>query len=242
MNEDRNISESRDIASAIATSLEKLIADAPEGDDSGGLPKLPPAPSLVRVSNGWDSRYVEQIELEGEKWLETFREAKTQVSNSGIVAFLGGRGPGKTRMAAEIARAGFWPTDKGEWNGNMIVTGKTALYRRAMDIFLDLRDCNKRGADRSEKDVLESMAYVGLLVIDEFQERGESEWENRIISNLLDKRYATRRPTILIANYTQDEMKAALSPSVKDRMREAGKGFVFDWPSFRRQPNQTPKP
>lgn len=234
MNEDRNISESSDIALAIAASLDKLIETAPEGDDSGDHLKTPSRPSLVRVSSGWDSRYTEEIELEGEKWRETFESARTQVANSGIVAFLGTRGSGKTRMAAEIARAGYWPTDKGEWNGNMIVTGKTALYRRAMDIFLDLRDCNKKGAARSEKDVLESLAFVGLLVIDEFQERGETEWENRIISNLLDKRYATRRPTILIANYTPDEMKAALSPSVRDRMREAGKGYVFDWASFRR--------
>ncbi len=83
--------------------------------------------------------------------------------------------------------------------------------------------------------MLDSLAYAGLLVIDEFQERGESEWENRIICNLLDKRYATRRPTILIGNYTVDEMKAALSPSVKDRMREGGRAFVFDWGSFRRR-------
>ena len=64
---------------------------------------------------------------------------------------------------------------------------------------------------------------------------GESEWENRILCNLLDKRYTTRRPTVLIANHTVAEMTAALSPSVRDRMREGGKAFVFDWGSWRRR-------
>ena len=45
----------------------------------------------------------------------------------------------------------------------------------------------------------------------------------------------TRRLTILIGNYTVEEMKAALSPSVKDRMREGGRAFVFDWGSFRKR-------
>jgi len=234
MNENRNIKDGADLASCIAASLEKLIEAAPEGEDSGGVLKRDSRPSLVRIANGWDSRYADEIELTGERWHQVFADAKLQVQKSGIVAFLGSRGPGKTRMAAEIARAGYWPTDKGEWNGNMIVAGKSALYRRAMDVFLELRDCGKKGATRSEKDVLESLSFCGLLVIDEFQERGESEWENRIVCNLLDKRYATQRPTIIIANYTRDQFAKALSASVIDRMHEGGKAFIFDWPSFRR--------
>jgi DNA replication protein DnaC len=235
MNHMRNIQNGGDIAASIAQSFEKLIENAP-CEKEGVIPDANcRRPSLVRSSNGWDARYVAEIVLTGEAWCRVFEEAKLRVADSGIVAFLGNRGPGKTRMAAEIARAGYWPNDKGEWNGNAMVYGKTALYRRAMDVFLELRDCGKKGASRSEKDVLEALSSAGLLVIDEFQERGESDWENRIICNLLDKRYATNRPTILIANYTPAEMKSALSPSVKDRMRESGKAFVFDWPSFRRR-------
>jgi DNA replication protein DnaC len=228
----RNVHDGADIAARIASSLDRLIERAPE---DGEAQHVAARVSLVRASNGWDSRYIGEIALEGERWHEVFADAKNQVAGGGIVVFLGHRGPGKTRMAAEIARAGYWPTDKGEWNGNMVVAGKTALYRRAMDVFLDLRDCVKRGSARSEKDVLDSLSHAGLLVIDEFQERGETDWENRIISNLLDRRHATHRPTILIANLTVEEMKAALSPSVKDRMRECGKAYVFEWGSYRRR-------
>jgi DNA replication protein DnaC len=106
-----------------------------------------------------------------------------------------------------------------------------------MDVFLDLRDAGKVGSRISEKDVLSSLEKPGLLVIDEFQERGGSEWESRVMTNLIDKRYASNRPTIIIANYSIEDMRAGLPDSIKSRMRENGKAFTFDWESFRK-----PKP
>lgn len=218
----------------LATDFDALIDKAPaESVASDSSPVSSPINNLVRESHGWGSKYVTPIELHGEKWLEKYEDAKRAVEACGIVAFLGGRGPGKTQMAAEVARAGKWPQDAGEWNGLQTVRTKTALYRRAMDVFLDLRDASSKTSDTSEKKVLAKLEAVGLLVIDEFQERGESPWENRIICNLLDKRYAAQRPTILIANYTRQEMANALSDSVKDRIRENGKAIIFDWPSYR---------
>ena len=232
------------IAASIANSLDKLIQCAPTGesaaddaqDDFKGI--LDAKTNLVMLVNGWGQKYVDEIELRGERWHEEFTKAKSMVQKAALVAFIGNRGPGKTQMAAEIARAGEWAYDAGEWNGNRNTYRQTAIYRRAMDIFLDLRDANKTGSKTSEKDVLAKLEKAGLLVIDEFQERGGSEWENRVMSNLLDKRYAAQRPTIIIANFTPDEMKAALSDSVKSRMRENGKAFIFEWASFR----NTPKP
>jgi DNA replication protein DnaC len=102
-----------------------------------------------------------------------------------------------------------------------------------MDLFLDLRDTGKKGSSISEKDVLAPHQLAGLFVIDEFQERGGSDWENRIITGLIDRRYSNNLPTIIIANLDRREMGAALNPSVVDRIRENGKAFTFDWPSFR---------
>ena len=213
--------------------FEGLIQAAPDSSPDTRA-TIRQAPSLVMLKNGWGAKYIEPEELIGDQWHATFVNASEQVARAGIVAFYGNRGSGKTRMAAEIARAGRWPADDGEWNGNHNVRSRTALYTRAMDIFLDLRDCSKKGADRSEKDVLKRLSAAGLLVIDELQERGETEWENRVVSNLLDKRYAADRPTILIANLSREDLAKALSPSVRDRMQEQGKGFLFDWPSYRR--------
>ena len=220
----------------------KLIESVPEVDDSQtdlqAVSEAPstPKPSAVRLSSGWGQKYVETIELRGERWLEEFENAKGAVAACGIVIFLGGRGPGKTQMAAEVARAGSWPADVGEWNGNQNVHGKTALYCRALDLFLDLRDAAQNNSGTSEKKVLAKLEKPGLVVIDEFQERGGSEWENRIVCNLIDKRYAANRPTILIANLSREDMARNLSDSIKDRIRENGKAIIFNWESYRKQP------
>ncbi len=215
-------------------SLDQMIAQAPDVSPSEETAAATSStPSFVRLSNGWDAKFLEPLTPKGERWIETFGKAKTAIAAGGIVALIGGRGAGKTSMAAEIARAGLFPADAGEWNGNRAVEGKSAVYIRTLDLFLDLRDA-ANGKGSSEKQVLAKLEKPGLLIVDEFHERGGSEWENRIVGNLLDKRSAGGRPTLIIANYTIVQLQASLSDSVRDRMRENGKAFVCDWPSYRK--------
>ena len=231
-----NPTNAADLANAFTTSLATLIEAAPEGDSAAEAVQSPSRPLLVRESNGWGRKYCEPIELHGEQWLAAFGEAQPIVATGGIIVMVGNRGPGKTQMAAELARGGGWPSDKDEYargDGLVVHRGKTALYRRSMDIFLDLRDAAKNHTKTSEKEVLAKLTNVGLLVIDEFQERGESEWENRIVNNLIDKRYASERATVIIANMTRAEMFASLGASIVDRARENGKSIEFNWPSYR---------
>lgn len=224
----------QDLALEIESMFDRMIEQAP--DIPTQVETTVAKSHSVKESSGWGGKYVSETPLTGERWLAMLERAESAVAACGIVAFLGGRGTGKTQMAAEIARGCAWPNDHGEWNGYCNVITRTALYRRAMDIFLDLRDAGKKGSAISEKDVLAKLERCGLLVIDEFQERGASDWENRIISNLIDKRYSAKRPTIIIANFSREEMGAALSDSIKDRIRENGKRFDFDWDSYRAKP------
>jgi DNA replication protein DnaC len=226
-------------AATIAESLSKLIDAAPVGVDSQHAPKRAGRASYVLESSGWGHRYIAEIELRGEEWLAALETVRPIIATGGVVAMVGGRGPGKTQMAAELARGGDWPNDKTEYSRaeNVLSTHirKTALYMRAMDIFLELRHAQKNHVKSSEKEVLEKLANVGLLVIDEFQERGESDWENRILKNMVDKRYSNNRPTIIIANLTRKDLFAALGESITNRARENGKSIEFNWPSFRGQ-------
>lgn len=228
------------------TAFAKLVSEAPEGDDSQTGGQSDPRafseakPNLVRLANGWGQKYVDPIELRGERWLAEFEDAKTAVAAGGIVLFLGKRGPGKTQMAAEVARNGNWSDGESvsipSGNGTFFVAkSQSARYLRALDLFLDLREAAQPGSGSSEKKVLERLEKPGLLVIDEFQERGGTEWENRIVCNLIDKRYAANRPTIIIANLTREDMAKSLSPSILDRIRENGRAIMFDWESYRNQ-------
>jgi len=216
--------------------LKRLLAAAPE---QPATETIQTRSAFVLERNGWGRKYIEPIELHGDEWHAAFQRAKTFVAGGGIVAMLGGRGPGKTQMAAEIARAGEWPEDRRSYTRGENVTithrSKTARYMRAMDVFLDLRGAQKNHTQITEKDVLKKLEDVGLLVIDEFQERGETPWENRVVKNLIDKRYSDGRPTIIIANMTRGDMGAALGDSVKDRVRECGCVIEFNWTSYRAQ-------
>lgn len=212
------------------SALDALIEAAPEIPET--IPAVESGPSVTM--KGWDARHLKLSEPTGDEWLATFDQARKAVKDCGLVALIGDRGTGKTQMAANIAQAGGWPCDDGKWNGHRNIRDHTALYVRAMDIFLDLRDSNKKDSKTSEKEVLGRLVEVGLLVIDEFQERGESEWENRVLTNLIDKRYAAEKPTLIIANYDRQQLSNALSPSIKDRMHENGRSFLFTWGSYRR--------
>jgi len=230
------------VSSAMDT-LSQMIAAAPPDESSceidGNAPdhhaKISDS-GLVRASNGWGCRYIANTELKGEQWQAAYETAANVTKTGGIVALVGNRGTGKTQIAAEITRNGMFPTiDASTYASGCKInrTSQKSLYRRAIDIFLDLRDAAKNHTKRSEKEVLAGLHDCGLLVIDEYQERGETEWENRIMRNLIDKRYADKRATIIIANLTRKELFAGLGESVIDRARENGKSIECNWASYR---------
>jgi len=228
---------------ALATSamdqLAEMIAQA-AGDPSAAQETASQQPeqtiNLVQARHGWGERYINRKTLSGDEWNAAFAKASKITQSGGFVALVGNRGTGKTQIAAEITRAGmFPPVSRKKWGGDFctVISERKSIYRRAIDIFLDLRDASKNHTKRSEKQVLAELTDCGLLVIDEYQERGESEWENRILRNLIDKRYAEHRATIIIANLSRKQLFEGLGESVIDRARENGKSIECNWESFR---------
>lgn len=80
---------------------------------------------------------------------------------------------------------------------------------------------------------LEDAHVVDLLVLDEIQERAESEWEDREMTRLLDARYRQCRSTILIGNLKPDEVGTRLGASIVSRLAEGGEIIACAWESFR---------
>ena len=223
-----------DNAAIASTVLDKLIQTATDDSNPQNRVAPPLKPNLVRKSSGWGDRYREPISLTGDEWSKTLLLAAPYIEAGGVVALLGDRGTGKTQMAAEIARSGKWAMDEPVFRDEKNNYSQTAIYRRAMNIFLELRAANGNKSTTSELDVLRKLTNCGLLVMDEFQERGESDWENRMVTHLIDVRYSERRPTILISNHANaKELAQCLSDSVISRIRENGKSFVCNWPSYR---------
>jgi DNA replication protein DnaC len=152
------------------------------------------------------------------------------IEDGGILILHGKRGTGKTQMAAEIARSKRFPFDAV----NGPERKRSAHYQTAMRFFLTVRATFKKGSTKTELEIIDQMTAPGLLIIDEFQERGETPFEDRLITHLIDARYGACRPTILIANLTKEELGKALGPSIVDRASENGRRIDFTWNSYRR--------
>lgn len=133
-----------------------------------------------------------------------------------VLILLGDRGTGKTVMAT--------------WMAGMLGFG---CYTKAFDLFADIKKTYAANAKTTEDQVLRRYYQAGFLVIDEAQERKESEWENTILTNLIDKRYDALKPTVIIANLKEEALNGCLGASILSRaQRTAGGLVVCDWPAY----------
>ena len=210
--------------------LDQMLEDAPEEQERSQQAIDEEAAQLSRKSilrrhraslgprTGWPEKYLEAVRdpPTGSQWIDSFAAAKDRVAKNGIVVLYGRRGSGKTRMAAELA----------------VVVGDSR-YRTAMRFFLEVRSTFRKGSERSEMDVIDELATADLLILDEIQERGETPFEDRLLTHVIDARYAAMKPTILIANLTKAELAESLGKSIVDRARENGKSIEFNWSSYR---------
>ena len=186
---------------------------------------------------GFPERYKDAAPCVGEGWHKHYKEASESIKKSSILIFYGGHGTGKTRMAYELAK-GVTPPN-GTYLRGSIHIDRPSIYTTAVALFMDLRDTYRSDSELSEKKLIAELTGAALLVIDEMQERGETRFEDQKLTAIIDARYMEGRPTIIISNHTRHQLAKTLSPAVIDRIRENGRGFHFDWLSYRtRRPSE----
>jgi DNA replication protein DnaC len=179
-----------------------------------------------KIQNLWDcaaipGRHREKVGIftGPPEWIAKRDVAWRVVLSGGLVALVGTRGNGKTQMAVELIR-------------RSCETRRSANYIKAMDFFIELRTTFKPdGGDESK--VLDRLTDYRLLVVDNVDRRGSSEWEDRCLTHLIDKRYDRCAGTILIANLDEAAFTEHMGPDIVDRIRDGGGLIVADWPSFR---------
>ena len=206
--------------------LEAAIKTAPETRTDA--PQEAPAVSLdFPPQNGIPKRYRASSWSPDDpgEWREPYTKARKVIKAGAILSLVGGRGSGKTRLAIEVARR---------------VNAKGTKYMSAMDVFLRLQACYRKTAKETEVNVLNELSRCQVLILDEVQERGNTEWEDRVLTHLIDKRYGALLPTILIANLRPDELKKRLGSSIIDRMAEGGGLLEVTGQSHRRKDRSTP--
>jgi len=163
-------------------------------------------------------RNIPPSELRGAPWLELQQRLSGKLGTGFIIGLVGRRGTGKTQIAVQIAK-------------DVANAGKRPLYSTAMGFFLDIKESFRNNG--SERAVIEQYCIPAYLVIDEMQERGETPWEDRLLTHLIDRRYQHEKDTILISNQTQETFLASIGESISSRLIETGGVALCDWPSYR---------
>lgn len=145
--------------------------------------------------------------------------------NGSTVLIHGPRGRGKTQMACDVA---FYVRNHMRLN---------ALYIEAADLFRQIRATFGDKKTDTEEAVLARMTAPTLLVIDEAHVRGQTQFENDVLTTIVNKRYAALRETFLVTNETPAEAEKSLGPSIWSRMQECGGLVEVAWTNYRAEAN-----
>jgi len=162
-----------------------------------------------------------KIIMQHKKFSISYSKALAVIHVGGTVLLLGDRGNGKTQCGVELIRSLCF---------NDL---RSCRYIRCREIGMKLREAFGGKSNLTEMAAMEQFVRPYLLVIDECQERMESDFEVRSLTLIIDKRYGECKPSVLIANCSEKNFTSLLGPSIIDRAKEGGGAVLFDWPSFR---------
>jgi DNA replication protein DnaC len=154
-----------------------------------------------------------------ESYAETFDDA-LRTGRSAV--FIGKLGTGKTHLAIGIGLR------------VMHRDGRSVAFSTVMRMIKRIRNTWGGNGAESETEASEAFTRPDLLILDEVGGQYGSEAEKLLIFDILNERYNSCRPTLLLSNLDLTDVRANLGERVYDRLREdGGEVVVFDWTSYR---------
>ena len=135
------------------------------------------------------------------------------------VVFSGNQGTGKSHLAIAILK-------------HVMKTG-TGMYLNALDMVRMVRDTWRRDSSRSENQVLDTLASLDLLVIDEVGVQYGTDGEQVVLFDVLNRRYRDCMPTIMLTNLKAEDFEQFIGARTFDRLKEGGIWVRFGWMSHR---------
>lgn len=140
------------------------------------------------------------------------------------LVFSGLPGTGKSHLAAAVAL--HLIDNSRRW----------VQYTSCMGLIRAVRETWRSDSDVTERRVLNKFGReIDLLMIDEVGVQYGTDSEQTILFEILDRRYAEMRPTILLTNQGKEGLRKYVGDRVYDRLIETSRMVVFDWESYRPQ-------
>ena len=133
------------------------------------------------------------------------------------LVMIGNAGTGKTHLACAIIRE---------------AGGK---YRTAPDIVEEMRRSKSFTAAETEAEIIDYYGRVKLLVIDEIGRGISATDEKYVIYQLVNARYNTRKPTVLISNLGKSDFLQYIGVAAADRLVESAEICELKGESYRRE-------
>ncbi len=138
-----------------------------------------------------------------------------------LVGLVGAYGPGKTQLCVEAIRH--------EIEKNL----RSAQFITLTELFMRIKAAYRKDSPQTELEIIKQFRKPKLLAIEEVSKIADTDWEQRMFFELINKRYDDKTDTLLTANVSAAEFEKFIGPALARRMRETGGIIVFDWPSFR---------
>lgn len=155
-------------------------------------------------------------------WVRDYCHAFHEALETGrSMALIGQPGTGKTHLAIGVLAF-------------VLKGGRTGRYTTAMDMLGRIKNTYNARAKETETEVIEDLATVDLLVIDELGKQLDTNYESAQLFRIIDRRYRDMKPVVLVSNLDRAALAEFTGAAIIDRLTEnGGKVLGFGWASHR---------
>lgn len=194
-------------------------------------------------SLGFEERFrIDVRDFKNKDQAKVFKQCSDLLRGNGaIVALVGIRGTGKTTIAAQLAatRIRDWldfHAEAPEDRFDDTVKGMPR-YRKATSLISEFKSLYADYGSIGSEELTERREHQcrewPILVIDELHECEEQKMKDRVLTDIIDRRYAALTDTLLVSNQSPEDFKATTNPSILSRLGEHGCIIPCNWQSWR---------
>lgn len=132
-------------------------------------------------------------------------------------------------------KVGTGKTMLGNCAINALFKSKRVKIIKLQDMLRKIKGSYQPGANYTEEEAINNYASYDLLILDEVGVSRDTDNDKILIFDVLDGRYQSMLPTMIISNLNIDGIKETLGERVVDRLRDGG-GILLgcDWESYRK--------